>query len=153
MMEDYYPYLWLAVIVVAAVAEAVTAQMVSIWMVVGGIAALIANLLGAPILAQITVFVAVTAITLAATRRFVKKMMHFKKEDTNAGRYIGKNGVVTAEIDNIAGRGQVNVLGNIWTARSADDSVLPAGTNILVLRIEGVKLIVQPRPQLKNNET
>lgn len=36
MMEDYYPYLWLAVIIVAAIAEAVTAQMVSIWMVVGG---------------------------------------------------------------------------------------------------------------------
>ena len=34
-MEAYYPFVWLAVIVGAAILEAVTVQLVSIWMVVG----------------------------------------------------------------------------------------------------------------------
>lgn len=145
-MEAYYPYLWIAVIIGAAVLEATTAGMVSIWMVVGGIAAFIANLLGASLLTQITIFVLVTALTLALTRPLVKKMLDGKKIDTNADRYIGKTGVVLIEIDNQKGQGQVNVLGNVWTARAQDGSIIPAGHNILVLKIEGVKLIVEAQP-------
>ena len=69
--------------------------------------------------------------------------MTFKKEDTNAGRYLGKIGIVTSEINNIAAVGQVKVLGNVWSARSSDGSIIPAGASVLVLRIEGVKLIVE----------
>ena len=143
-MEAYYPYVWLAVIIGAAILEAVTAQLVSIWMVVGGIAALIANMAGAPLGVQLAIFVGVTALTLAATRPLVKKMITVKKEDTNAGRYVGKTGVVTSAIDNEKGQGQVTVMGSIWSARSHDGSMISEGNNVLVLRIEGVKLIVQP---------
>ena len=147
-MEAYYPYFWLAVIIFAAVLEAMTAQMVSIWMVVGGIAALIASVCNTSFTVQLVVFVVVTVITLAVTRPFIKKILHFKKEDTNAGRYLGKTGVVLAEINNTLGKGEVKVLGNIWTARSADGCVIPEGAQVLVDRIEGVKLIVK----LKNHE-
>lgn len=142
-MEAYYPYLWIAVIIGAAVLEATTAGLVSIWMVVGGIAAFIANLLGASLLTQVTIFVMVTALTLALTRPLVKKIVKGKKVDTNADRYIGKTGVVLVEIDNQKAQGQVNVLGNVWTARSDDGSIIPAGHTIQVLKIEGVKLIVE----------
>lgn len=69
-------------------------------------------------------------------------MTRFHKAETNADRYIGKTGVVTEEIDNTAGRGLVKVLGSIWTARSEDGAVIAAGENVLVKRIEGVKVIV-----------
>ena len=42
-MEPYIPYVWLAVVVIMAIAEGMTAQLVSIWFVVGGVAALIAS--------------------------------------------------------------------------------------------------------------
>lgn len=144
-MQEYYPYVWLAVIIVAAVLEALTAQLVSIWMVVGGIAALIANLLGAPLWVQSAVFLAVTALALALTRPLVRKVLDGKKVETNADRYIGKVGLVTAEIDNEMGQGQVTVMGSVWSARSDGGEVIPAGHNVLVLRIEGVKLIVIPQ--------
>lgn len=144
-MEAYYPYFWLFVIIAAIVVETMTMQMVSIWMVVGGAAALIAELLDAPFLGQLAVFVLVTALMLAVTRPLVKKLMRFKKVDTNADRYLGKTGVVIAEINNTVGQGQVNVLGSVWTARSADGSVIPAGEHILVRKIEGVKLIVESK--------
>ncbi|HEX2985849.1 MAG TPA: NfeD family protein [Caproiciproducens sp.] len=142
-MGAYLPYIWLAVIVVAAVVEGCTAQLVSIWFVLGGIGALIANLCGAGLWLQITLFVIITAITLLATRPLVKKLMNFKRVETNAGRYIGKNAVVIKKINNTLGVGQVNVLGSIWTARSTDGSIIESGRNVVVKSIEGVKLMVE----------
>lgn len=142
-METFMPYIWLGVIILMAVLEAVTTQMVSIWFVIGGVVALICSVCGVSIPAQLILFFAVTAITLVLTRPLVKKALWVKKEDTNVGRYIGKIGVVTQKVDNQAGEGQVNVSGSIWTARSAEGSILMEGTNVKVLAIEGVKFIVR----------
>jgi membrane protein implicated in regulation of membrane protease activity len=141
-MEAYLPYFWLVVIAVAAVVEGATAQLVSIWFVAGGVGALIADLCGADLWVQAIVFIVVTALTILATRPLVKKLLNFKRIDTNAGRYIGKTGVVIIEINNMLGVGQVNVLGSIWTARSEDNSVIDVGKHVLVKSIEGVKVIV-----------
>ena len=73
----YMPFVWLAVVILAAVLEASTAQLVSIWFVVGGVGALIASLLDAPFPLQLLIFALVTAVTLIATRPFVKKMLDF----------------------------------------------------------------------------
>lgn len=136
------PFVWLVIVVIAAIVEAVTVQLVSIWFAVGGIAAVIAAACGASIPVQFILFIAVAVATLVLTRPLVKKMTRFHKAETNADRYIGKTGVVTEEIDNTAGRGLVKVLGSIWTARSEDGAVIAAGENVLVKRIEGVKVIV-----------
>ena len=142
-METYMPYIWLVVIVVAAILEGSTAQLVSIWFVVGGLGALIAELCGAELWVQMVIFVGVTALTLIGTRPIIKKLLDFKHEDTNAGRYIGKIGIVIAEINNQQGVGQINVMGSIWTARSTDNTVITIGSNVLVKSIEGVKLMVE----------
>ncbi|XOQ44752.1 MAG: NfeD domain-containing protein [Clostridium sp.] len=145
--DVYMPFVWIAVMVLAGILEAATAQLVSIWFVVGGIGGLIGSLLGAPIPIQILIFALVTAATLVATRPLVKKVLNFKTTGTNADRYLGKIAVVTAEINNTLGTGQVNVLGSVWTARSYDGSVIPVGARVLVESIDGVKLIVR----LKND--
>lgn len=137
------PYIWLGIIIVAAVVEMATTQLVSIWFAAGGVGALIAYACGAPLLLQILIFIFITAITLAVTRPFVKRMLTVKKTSTNADRYVGKIAIVTVEINNTIGTGQVNVLGSIWTARSVDGAVIPVGQRVLVETIDGVKLIVR----------
>ncbi len=137
------PYIWLAVIVVMAIVEACTVQIISIWFVVGGVAALISTAFTDSTFIQFIVFVLATALSLILTRPFVKKLLSFKKEDTNAGRYIGKNGIVIEEINNELGIGQVNVSGSIWTAKSADGSIIPKDCKVFVQEIKGVKLIVK----------
>lgn len=137
------PYFWLAVIVIAAIVEGVTSQLVSIWFVAGGIGALIANVMGAQMWLQFLVFILITSITLIATRPIVNKMINFKKTVTNADRYIGKCGTVITEINNTLGEGQVNVSGSIWTARSADNTIIKVNQRVIIKSIEGVKLIVK----------
>ncbi len=135
-------YVWITIAVAMAILEISTAQLVSIWFMLGAIASAVTACFTDNILIQVMVFIAVTVLALIATRPFVKKITKFKTEKTNSDRYIGKTGIVKEKIDNIAGRGQVNVSGSIWTARSADGSVIEKDENILVEAIEGVKLIV-----------
>ena len=65
---------------------------------------------------------------------------------TNADRTIGKECVVTEEIDNLRGTGAVSVDGKIWTARlEQEDGRAPKGSVVKAVRIEGVRLIVTDR--------
>lgn len=139
------PYLWLAVLLVAAVIEMATVQLVSVWFAVGSFAAFIACLAGAPVMAQWVIFGVVSIVSLAAMRPLALRKFAVQKTRTNADRYLGKVALVTAEINNTIGTGQANVLGSIWTARSADGSVIPAGRHVLVESIDGVKLIVREK--------
>ena len=52
--------------------------------------------------------------------------------------------MVTDAIDNSLAKGQVKVLGSVWTARSADGSAIAEGARVRVEAIDGVKLIVVP---------
>ena len=140
------PYVWLAVILLAAVIEMATVQLVSVWFAAGALTALIACLADAPLIVQVLVFGVVSAAALAAMRPLAVRKLAVRKTRTNADRYLGKIALVTVEIDNTVGTGQANVLGSIWTARSADGSVIPAGRRVVVESIDGVKLIVREKP-------
>ena len=106
------------------------------------LAALIAELLGAALWLQITLFLVVSALTLYFTRPLVKKYVNGKVQPTNADALIGKECKVTENIDNLNGTGAVYVDGKTWTARSDDDEVIEVGQTVIAERIEGVKLIV-----------
>lgn len=143
MVNQFMSYIWLAIIIVMSIVEACTAQFVSIWFVIGAIVSLVVSIFLPSVTVQIIVFIAVTLLTLLLTRPFVKKLFNFKKEDTNSGRYIGKVGIVIKTINNEIGEGQVNISGSIWTAKSADDSMINEGENVKVESIQGVKVIVK----------
>lgn len=135
---------WIAAIVIFAIAEAATVNMVSVWFVAGALAALIVQLLGGAVWLQITVFFVVSAALLAGLRPFVKKYVTPKKTATNADMALGQEAYVTETIDNLRGTGAVKLDGKVWTARSVQDAVLPEGTLVKVVKLEGVKLYVEP---------
>ena len=134
---------WIGAVIVFGVVEAVTAGLVSIWFVAGAVAALIAAMADLSILAQLVIFLAVSAAALAATRPLVKKLSAGKTVPTNADRVLEEQGKVTETIDNGNARGAVYVDGKTWTARSADDAVIPAGARVRIEGIDGVKLLVR----------
>ena len=142
MMDDKLLWVWIALAVVFGVVEAATAQIVTIWFAIGAIGALIANAAGAGVTVQLSVFVAVSILTLIIARPYLKKFTKTEMQRTNADMYIGETAVVLEQIDNTRGTGQIKVKGSVWTARSRNNSVIPAGENVCVEKIEGVKLIV-----------
>ena len=106
-------------------------------------AALIGALLGAGIGVQAALFIAVSAAALAVTRPLVRRYTAGKAVPTNADRVLGGTGKVTEVIDNENSTGAVYVDGKTWTARSADGTVIPAGSRVVVESMEGVKLFVK----------
>ena len=133
---------WIVMIVLLVIIEAATAQLVTIWFAVGSAAALVANLLNAPDYLQWIIFIIVSVIVIFCTRPFVKKITKQRSEPTNADRCIGQKAIVTEEIDNITAKGYVKIDGSVWTARSDDGSIIKKDELVTVVRIEGVKLIV-----------
>jgi len=137
---------WLIAMVVLLVIEAVVPGLISIWFALGALAALISALFHAPIWLQIVWFVAVSVIALVLTRPLVRKYVNGRITPTNADMVIGKDAVVTEAIDNLHARGAVLLDGKTWTARmDREDETAKTGETVRVLRIEGVKLIVEKR--------
>lgn len=146
---NIFIWLWLGAIVLFGVAEVLTEGMVSIWFVAGSLAALIACMSGwslgglTPEATQVLVFAVVSALALAVTRPLVRRFMSRPHIPTNSDRVLGMTAKVTEAVDNQRASGAVYVDGKTWTARSADGSAIPAGTQVKVQKIEGVKLLVQ----------
>lgn len=141
--QNFMYILWAAAIIIFGALEAMTAQLVSIWFVIGALASLIASFFGADQLVQIIVFIAVSVLALVITRPLVKKYINPKKECTNADKVLGQIGIVVEDIDNISATGQVKADGKIWTARSIDNSLISKEKRVKIEKIEGVKLIVK----------
>ena len=128
---DMATTIWIAAIIIFGVAEAATAGLTSIWFVLGSVAGLIA---------------AVSIAALAFTRPLVAKLMKKDIKPTNADRVLNNVGRVTERIDNALPSGAVYIDGKTWTARSADGEVIEPDAAVRILRMEGVKLIVQKEP-------
>ena len=138
-------WIWVALLATFIIIEASTAQLLTIWFAVGSFAALVSTFITDNIVAQVIVFVVVSAIALVVTRPLVKKMTKATKQPTNADMYIGKEAIVTEDINNLEAKGLVKVGGSVWTARTeVDNFTIPAGSHVTVIKIEGVKLIVRP---------
>lgn len=137
---------WVVLMVVFLVVEAATAGLTCIWFAIGSLAALIAALFDAQLWLQIVWFLVISFVTLYFTRPLVKKYVNSHSQPTNADMVIGKEALVTEDIDNVEATGAVSVGGKVWTARSADGGRIKSGAVVSVLRIEGVKLIVEPVP-------
>ncbi len=136
-------WIWLGAVVVFAVAEAATAALVSLWFIGGALAGLIAALCGAPLWLQFALFVAISAVLLAALRPLARSRFNRGITPTNAERCVGQIALVTEAIDNVRARGAVRLSGVEWSARSADGSAIPLDTPVRVLGIESTKLIVE----------
>ena len=141
---DLVAVFWLVLLVAFLIAEASTVTLVSLWFAAGSLAALIADLLGAPVWAQALLFLAVSAAALTALRPLVRKFIQPRLTATNVDSVIGSTGLVTVSVDNVSAAGQVKLGAMYWTARSTSGAPIPEGTLVKADRIEGVKVFVTP---------
>lgn len=140
---DLMVWLWLGGVALFGVVELLTEGLVSVWFVVGALAALAVSVAGGSTAVQMLTFALVSAAALVLTRPLVRRVMTRPPVPTNSDRVIGTLAEVTETIDNRRPSGAVYADGKTWTARSAGGGVIPAGERVRVRRIEGVKLLVE----------
>lgn len=142
--------IWLVVLILSIVVEVVTMGLTSIWFAGGALVAVLATVLGLPIFIQVLLFFLVSLLMLFFTRPVAVKYFNKDRVKTNAESLVGRQAVVTSEIDNLQAIGQVTLGGQEWSARSSDDSVrIPVGSVVNVISISGVKLIVRLDAQME----
>ena len=137
-------FVWLVLLVLFLLTEAVTVAMVSLWFALGALGALLVNLLGAEAWLQILVFFVISIVSLASLRPWARKRFNPGTAKTNVDAVIGSQGRVLADVDNVEATGQVKLGAMEWTARSTSGEPIKAGTLVRVDRVEGVKVFVSP---------
>lgn len=139
-------YIWLILIGIFAVAEIITPGFLVIWLSAGSFCGMITSFITDNVIIQTTVFVISSAIFIFFTRPLAKKLTKKDKDVvTNAFAIVGKKAIVLKEINPTLGVGQIKVDGQVWSAKCEGEEVIPEGTEVLILAIDGVKAVVSNR--------
>ncbi len=135
--------IWIVLAMVLGVIEASSVNLITIWFAVSALLTSVFASLNFSIGAQVAIFIVISAVLVCITRPMAKKYFSKKTVATNADRIISAQGVVIETIDPVKGQGQIKVMGQIWSAKSSDDSVLNEGLRVKIISVEGVKAIVE----------
>lgn len=133
-------YLWATIVILLAIVEAMTINIVTIWYVISGLITIVVSFFTNNFLIQFGVFSLLGTGFLITTRPILKKFINTKSEKTNIDRIIGMNGIVTETIKKNQ-IGEVKVDGKRWSAIS--DKKLEKNKQVKILEIVGVKLKVE----------
>lgn len=140
--------IWLVLLVAFIAIEVMTLGLTTIWFAAGALAGVIVAALSLPVYVQIAAFIVVSLVMLIFTRPVAVKYFNKDRVKTNAESLVGKQAIVTGDIDNLKAEGQVTVGGMEWSARaSRDDITIAEGTVVVIVAINGVKLIVEERKE------
>ena len=136
---DYW-VIWLVVVILLAIVELTTINLVSIWFVISGCIALIISLFTQNFYIQFASFVVLGIIFLVLTKPILNKLKKAKEDSLYLERIVGMEGLVTVEIkkDKI---GEVKVDGKLWSAYA--DKQIKIHKTVKVLEINGVKIKVE----------
>ena len=135
---------WLVLMLILILAEIATMGLTTIWFAAAALVCGICAGFGMPFLPQMIIFIVVSLVLILFTRPIAMKYFNRDRVKTNAESLIGRQAIVTTQIDNLRAAGQVTVSGQEWTARSSEDgTIIPQGAVAEVLAINGVKLIVR----------
>ena len=142
------PLMWLIVLAVFLVIEAITVGLTTIWFAGGALIAFCAGFVGFGLGVQVGTFIVVSLLLLLLTRPLAVKYFNQERQKTNAESLIGQQALVTEDIDTIKAKGQVEIRGQIWSAKTDEpDGTIPKNTVVVVNGIQGVKLIVCAREE------
>ena len=131
---------WLGVAFVSFIVEVSIPHFGFAFVGTGAIVAAAAAFLGFGIPVQLGAFVVVMTASLVLLRSALLTRMGGKGIPSRTESLIGRDGIVTHDIDPRVGTGRVNVAGEDWAARSA--ASLPAGTKVRVVGADGIVLEV-----------
>jgi len=135
---------WLIIFLVTIIIELGTLSLVTIWFSAGALIAIVIKFIGYNMTTQLIGFIITSILTFLLFRPILVKHIKNPKTKTNTDSLIGRTGEVVEEITPLT-FGLVKVNGQVWTAKSVEDTLLKEGTMVEIIKIEGVKLIVKEK--------
>ena len=136
--------IWTIIAVTLAIIEMFTAGLLSIWFAIGAAITAI-TMAFIPELSlgiQLIIFIVSSSLLFLLTRNKIKNKLE-KNSSQPVYSILGKTAIVTKEINSIKGTGQININGDIWSAKTTTDEIIPINTKVEVLEIDGVRAVVK----------
>ena len=141
-MEIEIWWIWMIIAALFIVGEIFTQGFFILWFGVGAAAAGVLALLGLGVGWQLAAFVAISGMLFIVSRRFAERFSKKQPPGIGADRFIGLEGIVLEEIDNVKNSGRVRVQKDEWRADSETGEIIPVGKRIRVSRMDGAHLVV-----------
>ena len=136
---------WLIVSGLCFIIEMVTVGFFVFWFGIGALLSMVVSFFAPDnYILQCAVFVIASVLLLFLTKPLVNKLTKKdKKIEMNSNSIIGKKAIVTQDINPAYSVGLIKVAGETWSAKTADDSKIEKGSSVRVIKIDGVKAIVE----------
>jgi membrane protein implicated in regulation of membrane protease activity len=131
---------WLAVAIVAAIIEVSVPHFGSAFVSAAAFAAAAAAYFAFGIPAQFAAFVLVLTVSIVLLRSRLVARIGGPGVPSRTGPLIGRQGIVTHDVDPTIGTGRVNVGGEDWAARGTE--IIAIGTKVRVIGADGIVLEV-----------
>lgn len=138
---EFTAFGWLALAFVAGIIEVASPHFGLVFVSIGAVAAALAAFMGYGMTVQGVTFVIVLLVSLVTLRRRMTGRLGGRGVPTRTEPLIGRQGVVTHDINPVVGSGRVNVGGEDWAAKSSD--AIAVGTTIRVVAADGIVLEVR----------
>jgi len=136
---------WLVLAAVLGIAEVMTTTLAFGLLAAAAVAAAIVGGIGLALPFQLIAFVLAAGAGLGIVRPLAVR--HIRQPPllrTGTSALVGRSAIVTEEVT--ATDGRVRIGGEVWSARSYDESsVIPEGSKVDVLAIEGATALVHPK--------
>ena len=144
--------IWLIIAILFFILEMIGPGFLLFWLGVGALITMVVSIFVDSVGIQIGIFTVSSILLLFCTRPLAKKFTKNDTTPTNAYSIIGKNGIVVKEINSIKGIGQIKINGEIWSAKTLSNEIIPEGEFVTVLKLDGVKAIVEKSKDEKKEE-
>lgn len=151
-MDYTYLIIWLVLFLILIVIEMITTAVAAVWIGIGCLVGAVFAALGLPVWLQIIAAALVSFLCFAFIRPGVKRKFDKKRWRQSLRKLIGTRALVTSEIDNLRGIGEVRIGGREYAARSAERGVeIPHGTVVVVVDVREETMIVDTDNTVDNN--
>lgn len=151
-MNNLEPWhVWLIIGIVFFIVEIFTPGFLLACFGVGCLASGLVSFLGVGVGIQVIAFSVSTLAVFFGIRPFVLKYLSSSGANTktNVDALVGKIGLVSERIDPSTNEGRVAIGGDDWRALSVDEAAIEVGEKVIVVKVDGTKLLVKPVPRKK----
>lgn len=135
-------YVWLGILAISVILEFLTLDLVSIWVALGSLIAMILALCGVQLIYQIISAGVVSIACILCLRRFCLKFLNKDKSKTNLDMAVGVRTKLLKSIG-LDDRGEIKYNGIIWTAMTDDDEEIEQGELVEIVKVNGNKMVVK----------
>lgn len=143
-MDLSLPQIWLIVGLVMLVAELLSVALVFVFFAIGGLITAILSFSGlvSSLEMQVITFSAVSLLSLVVLRKHARRLLDNRGKAFEYSEFVGETAMVIREIP-VEGEGKIYYRGAEWKATSIHHALIAAGSKVVIVKTEGIVLVVE----------